>query len=99
MYFLFGIACLRCQCPCKSELLANAYAELALCKVRLRHRPDLDLLHHFTYNVANTIMILGPVSYLDCLVFCLFLAPQLVWHVGLFETTLCALTALPFLGE
>ncbi|KAK0710902.1 Alpha/Beta hydrolase protein [Lasiosphaeris hirsuta] len=42
-------------------------------------------------------MILGPVSYLDCLVFCLLLAPQLLWHVGLFDTLLCVLQALPFL--
>jgi hypothetical protein len=44
-------------------------------------------------------MILGPVSYLDCLIFCLLLTPQLIWLVGLFETTFCALTALPFLGK
>ena len=41
-------------------------------------------------------MLLGPVSYLDCFVFCLFLAPQLVWQVGFFETTYCVLQALPF---
>jgi len=41
-------------------------------------------------------MNLGPVSYLDCIVFCLFLAPQLVWKVGLFPTVLCVLQALPF---
>ncbi|KAK4039918.1 monoterpene epsilon-lactone hydrolase, partial [Parachaetomium inaequale] len=40
---------------------------------------------------------LGPVSYLDCIVFCVFLAPQLVWQVGFFETAWCALQALPFL--
>ena len=44
-------------------------------------------------------MILGPVSYLDCLVFCVLLAPQLIWHVGLFPTTFCVLKALPFLRE
>ena len=42
---------------------------------------------------------LGPVSYLDCIVFCAFLAPQLVWQVGFFETAWCALQALPFLCE
>ncbi len=41
-------------------------------------------------------MNLGPVSYLDCAVFCLFLAPQLVWQAGLFETVLCVVRALPF---
>ncbi|KAK6950136.1 hypothetical protein Daesc_008462 [Daldinia eschscholtzii] len=33
-------------------------------------------------------MILGPVSYVDCIVFCAFLAPQLIIHVGLLETVL-----------
>ncbi|KAK4155205.1 Alpha/Beta hydrolase protein [Chaetomidium leptoderma] len=41
-------------------------------------------------------MNLGPVSYLDCIVFCVFLAPQLVWRVGFIETVLCVLQALPF---
>ncbi len=41
-------------------------------------------------------MNLGPVSYLDCAVFCLFLAPQLVWQAGLFETVRCVVRALPF---
>ncbi|MDB5910668.1 MAG: hypothetical protein JWP34_4782 [Massilia sp.] len=44
-------------------------------------------------------MILGPVSYFDCLVFCLLLTPQLLWHVGLFETAFCGLGTLPFLRE
>ncbi|KAI1378325.1 alpha/beta-hydrolase [Hypoxylon crocopeplum] len=42
-------------------------------------------------------MILGPVSYLDCLVFCVFLTPQLIIHVGLLETVLVVLQCLPFL--
>lgn len=42
-------------------------------------------------------MILGPVSYLDCIVFCIFLAPQLILNVGLFETVLTVLQVLPFL--
>ncbi|KAH6654580.1 Alpha/Beta hydrolase protein [Truncatella angustata] len=42
-------------------------------------------------------MILGPISYLDCIVFCVFLAPQLLIHVGLFETVGVALQCLPFL--
>lgn len=41
-------------------------------------------------------MILGPVSYLDCIIFCIFLAPQLIWNVGLFPTIKCVLEALPF---
>ncbi|KAI0013732.1 alpha/beta-hydrolase [Xylariaceae sp. FL0662B] len=42
-------------------------------------------------------MILGPVSYLDCVVFCVFLTPQLLIHVGLFETVVVVLRCLPFL--
>lgn len=41
-------------------------------------------------------MILGPVSYLDCIIFCIFLAPQLIWNVGLLPTIKCMLEALPF---
>jgi len=44
-------------------------------------------------------MLLGPVSYLDCAVFCVLLAPQLIWSVGLFDTLLCVLQASPFLCE
>ncbi|KAI1807971.1 alpha/beta-hydrolase [Daldinia bambusicola] len=43
------------------------------------------------------IMILGPVSYVDCIVFCAFLTPQLIIHVGLLETVLVGLQCLPFL--
>ncbi|KAL9947221.1 hypothetical protein D7B24_001898 [Verticillium nonalfalfae] len=42
-------------------------------------------------------MILGPVSLIDCAVFCVFLAPQLILHIGLFRTIYFALRALPFL--
>ncbi|KUJ19072.1 alpha/beta-hydrolase [Mollisia scopiformis] len=42
-------------------------------------------------------MILGQVSWLDCFVFLIFLAPQLIWHVGFFPTLFCGLQALPFL--
>ncbi|KAH7313393.1 Alpha/Beta hydrolase protein [Stachybotrys elegans] len=42
-------------------------------------------------------MILGPVSLVDCLVFCIFLAPQLLLQAGVFLTLSTALQALPFL--
>ncbi|KAL2205058.1 alpha/beta-hydrolase [Sarocladium strictum] len=42
-------------------------------------------------------MILGPVSLIDCLVFCIFLAPQLILQVGIFSTVLTTLQCLPFL--
>ncbi|EJT72642.1 hypothetical protein GGTG_09502 [Gaeumannomyces tritici R3-111a-1] len=42
-------------------------------------------------------MLLGPVSYLDCLVFCVFLAPQLIYQAGLADTVACALRCLPFI--
>jgi hypothetical protein len=43
-------------------------------------------------------MLLRPVSYLDCIVFCIFLAPQLILNVGWFETVITVLQVLPFLG-
>ncbi|KAI1496715.1 hypothetical protein F5X99DRAFT_421888 [Biscogniauxia marginata] len=43
------------------------------------------------------IALAGPVSYLDCIAFCIFLAPQLLIHVGLFETVFVVLRCLPFL--
>lgn len=42
-------------------------------------------------------MILGQISWADCFVFVLFLIPQLLLHVGLFETAACGIKALPFL--
>jgi hypothetical protein len=42
-------------------------------------------------------MILGPVSLLDCMVFCLFLTPQLLWRVGFLDTLLTVVQAVPFL--
>jgi len=42
-------------------------------------------------------MILGPISLLDCFVFLVFLAPQLIIKVGFFPTLFCGLQALPFL--
>ncbi|KEY67178.1 hypothetical protein S7711_03038 [Stachybotrys chartarum IBT 7711] len=44
-------------------------------------------------------MILGPVSLIDCLVFCLFLIPQLLLQAGLLETLRAGLPALPFLSS
>lgn len=43
------------------------------------------------------MMNLGPVSYLDCLVFCICLVPQLLIHVGFFGTAGVVLRCLPFL--
>ncbi|QBZ61534.1 hypothetical protein PoMZ_08484 [Pyricularia oryzae] len=42
-------------------------------------------------------MILGPMSSIDIIVFCLLLAPQLVLQAGLFDTVACILNCLPFL--
>lgn len=41
-------------------------------------------------------MILNQISYLDCIVFLILLAPQLLLRVGLIETIICVLQALPF---
>ncbi|CZR61619.1 related to hydrolase [Phialocephala subalpina] len=43
-------------------------------------------------------MILGQVSWLDCFVFLVFLAPRLIFNVGFFPTLFCGLQALPFLS-
>jgi len=44
-------------------------------------------------------MILGPISWLDCFVFLLFLIPQLIIHVGLIKTALWLIGASPFLSK
>lgn len=44
-------------------------------------------------------MILGPISYLDCIIFCIFLAPQLLLDLGLIETIQIVIQVLPFLRE
>lgn len=44
-------------------------------------------------------MILGAVSLIDCLVFVSFLAPQLLYHVGLIRSAFVAIKALPYLGQ
>ena len=41
-------------------------------------------------------MILDQISYLDCLVFLVFLAPQLLLRVNIFELLSCVFKALPF---
>ncbi|KAK4448564.1 Alpha/Beta hydrolase protein [Podospora aff. communis PSN243] len=46
---------------------------------------------------AKPTMNLGPVSYLDCLVFCILLALNLLWYAGLADTVICVVRALPFL--
>ena len=44
-------------------------------------------------------MILDQISYLDCLVFLFFLAPQLLLRVNIFELLFYIVRALPFLCE
>ena len=43
-------------------------------------------------------MILGPISFLDCLAFVLFLIPQLLIQIPLTVLVPCLLRVLPFLG-
>lgn len=43
-------------------------------------------------------MILGQISYLDCIAFLCFLFPQLLLQVGFLQTALCGVKILPFLG-
>lgn len=47
---------------------------------------------------SASAMILGSVSWLDCLVFLIFLTPQLILQVGFLRTLWCGIKALPFLG-
>ncbi|KAK7425021.1 hypothetical protein QQZ08_008417 [Neonectria magnoliae] len=42
-------------------------------------------------------MILGSISLIDCLIFCLCLLPKLFWDVGAVRTLIVAIEALPFL--
>ncbi|KAJ4858435.1 steryl acetyl hydrolase domain-containing protein [Trichoderma breve] len=42
-------------------------------------------------------MILGPVSLIDCLVFCIYLAPQLLYQAGFFPTAAVVIRVIPFL--
>ena len=44
-------------------------------------------------------MILGPISFLDCLVFVLFLLPQLLLGINLLELIKVGLQVLPHLSE
>lgn len=44
-------------------------------------------------------MILDQISYLDCFVFLIFLAPQLLLRVNVVELLVCILQALPFFCE
>ena len=46
--------------------------------------------------MAALDMNLGQISYLDCLVFLIFLAPQLLIQINIFELAYCILSALPF---
>jgi hypothetical protein len=43
-------------------------------------------------------MILGQISYLDCLVFVLFLIPQLLLRVSIFELLATGIKAIPHLS-
>ena len=41
-------------------------------------------------------MLLGQISYLDCVVFLTILAPQLLIRINTIELFVCVLRALPF---
>lgn len=46
----------------------------------------------------NAEMLLSCVSYLDCFIFLVLLAPQLILQAGLFTTLFYGFRSLPFLG-
>ena len=48
---------------------------------------------------SSVAMILDQISYFDCFVFLVFLAPQLLLHVNVFELLICIVQALPFFRE
>lgn len=50
-------------------------------------------------SLSQNMFMLGPISALDCIAFCVFLAIQLPLQVGLFETLRCLVPCLPFLRE
>ena len=47
-------------------------------------------------DITNEDELFGPISYLDCVVFCILLAPQLILQAGLVPTIRCVWEALPF---
>jgi hypothetical protein len=49
-------------------------------------------------SIFTAAMILDQIAWSDCIVFLVFLAPQLIIHVGLIKTAICAIKALPFLS-
>ena len=44
-------------------------------------------------------MILNQISYLDCIAFLIFLAPQLLVQIGLFPLLKWLIPALPYIGK
>lgn len=48
---------------------------------------------------ASAVMILGQISYLDCLIFLILLAPQLLIEINVIQLAVCVLSALPFICE
>ena len=51
----------------------------------------------YVFNISILeAMILDRISYFDCLVFLVFLAPQLLLRVNIFELLICVFQALPF---
>jgi hypothetical protein len=55
--------------------------------------------HHHSLYYCVAVMILGQIAWIDCFVFLLFLAPQLIVQVGFFRTLIVGFKALPFLSE
>lgn len=65
---------------------------------------DLVERHHlFTLLLLTSphlaVMILGQIAWSDCVCFLIFLAPQLIFQIGLFQTLVVGIKALPFLRQ
>ena len=70
--------------------------QLHHCFHEITQRDSRNHSYHLTYFYVQPKMILNQISYLDCIAFLVFLAPQLLIRVGPIETISCVVKALPF---
>lgn len=57
---------------------------------------DFNLSFFGVVESSFCVMILGQISYLDCIVFLFFLAPQLLLNINIFALAICIGKAVPF---
>jgi len=66
---------------------------------RFNHKYSHWRWRTFIGSRSFVIMILSQISFLDCFAFLIFLAPQLLIHVGIIETVRCIGKVAPFLRK